>query len=124
LKFYASIRVEVRRLAAIKEGEQVVGNRTRIKVVKNKVAAPFREAEVDVLYGQGISREGDLLDLAAAHSLVEKSGSWYSYRGERIGQGRENARILLKEQPELRERLDAELRRLLGLTGTAEAAAA
>lgn len=115
LKFYASVRVEVRRSAAIKEGDNVVGSRTKIKVVKNKVAAPFHEAEVDILYGQGISREGDLLDLAAARNLVEKSGSWYSYRGERIGQGRENARYFLREHPEICTRLEAELRRILGL---------
>jgi recombination protein RecA len=115
LKFYASVRVEVRRSAAIKEGENVVGSRTKIKVVKNKVAAPFREAEVDILYGQGISREGDLLDLATARNLVEKSGSWYSYRGERIGQGRENARSFLREHPEIGACLEAELRRTLGL---------
>src|SRR5437588_1121800 len=96
LKFYASIRVDIRRIAAIKEGDVVTGSRTRVKVVKNKVAAPFRESEFDILYGEGISREGDLLDLAANHNILEKSGSWYSYKGERIGQGRENARQFLK----------------------------
>src|SRR5712671_5207244 len=101
LKFYSSVRVEVRRIGAIKDGEQVAGNRTRIKVVKNKVAAPFREAEVDILYGQGISREGDLLDLGAEQGVVEKSGSWFSFRGERLGQGRENARLFLKEHPDI-----------------------
>ena len=106
LKFYCSVRIEVRRNAAIKDGDQIVGNRTKIKVVKNKVASPFREAEVDVLYGLGISREGDLLDLAVVHNMVEKSGSWYSFKGERIGQGRENARNYLREHPELRDRLD------------------
>jgi recombination protein RecA len=111
LKFYASVRAEVRRMAAIKDGEKVIGNRTKIKVVKNKVAAPFREAEVDILYGEGISRVGDLLD------LVEKSGSWYSFGGERIGQGRENARAFLLANPESCERLDAELRKRLGLDG-------
>jgi recombination protein RecA len=118
LKFYSSVRVEVRRMAAIKDAETVVGNRTKIKVVKNKVAAPFREAEVDILYGQGISREGDLLDLGVTQELVEKSGSWFSYGGERIGQGRENARAFLIANPELTERLDGELRRQLGLTAS------
>jgi recombination protein RecA len=116
LKFYASIRVDIRRVAAIKEGENVVGSRTKVKVVKNKLAAPFREAEFDILYGQGISREGDLLDLGVAHNLVEKSGSWYSFQGERIGQGRENARQFLRDNPEIADRLEAELRRVLGLT--------
>jgi recombination protein RecA len=115
LKFYSSVRTEVRRMAAIKDGEQVVGNRTKIKIVKNKVAAPFREAEVDILYGVGISREGDLLDLGAAQGLVEKSGSWFSFGGERIGQGRENARTFLADNPALTDRLDAQLRRQLGL---------
>src|SRR5579862_9776073 len=114
LKFYSSVRAEVRRMGAIKDGEQVVGNRTKIKIVKNKVAAPFREAEVDILYGEGISREGDLLDLGVAQELVEKSGSWFSYAGERIGQGRENARGYLIANPEMREQLDAALRKHLG----------
>ena len=113
LKFYSSVRAEVRRLAAIKEGESVTGNRTRVKLVKNKVAAPFREAEFDLLYGEGISREGDLLDLGSTHGVLERAGAWYSYHGDRIGQGRENARVFLKEHPEVRERLDAELRCLL-----------
>ena len=116
LKFYSSVRTEVRRMAAIKDGEQVVGNRTKVKIVKNKVAAPFREAEVDILYGMGISREGDLLDLGVAQELVEKSGSWFSFGGERIGQGRENARAYLTANPALADRLDALLRRQLGLT--------
>jgi recombination protein RecA len=115
LKFYASVRADVRRIATIKDGEGVVGSRTRIRIVKNKVAAPFREAEVDLMHGEGISREADLLDLGVSQGLVEKSGSWFSYRGERIGQGREAARHFLKEQAELRERLDAELRTSLGL---------
>jgi recombination protein RecA len=117
LKFYSSVRTEVRRLAAIKDGEKAIGNRVKVKVVKNKVAAPFREAEFDLLYGEGISREGDLLDLAAAQGLIEKSGSWYSYGGERIGQGRENARNFLRENPGVRDKLDAELRSRLGLVG-------
>jgi recombination protein RecA len=118
LKFYASVRIEVRRTGAIKDGETVAGNRTKIKVVKNKVAAPFREVEVDILYGQGISKEGDLLDLGATHSVVEKSGSWYSFQGERIGQGRDNARNFLLEHPETADKLDTALRALLGLTAT------
>src|SRR3954470_12542417 len=97
LKFYSSVRADIRRIAAIKDGDVVIGNRTKVKVVKNKVAPPFREAEFDIIYGEGISREGDLLDLGVAQNLVEKSGSWYSYKGDRIGQGRENARSFLKE---------------------------
>ncbi len=115
LKFYSSVRVEVRRIASLKDGDQVIGNRTKIKVVKNKVAAPFRDAEVDILYGEGISREGDLLDLGAEQGVVEKSGAWFSYQGERLGQGRDNARTLLKERPELRERIDAAIRQKIGL---------
>jgi recombination protein RecA len=105
LKFYSSVRLDVRRIAALKEGEEVVGNRTRVKVVKNKVAPPFRQAEFDILYNQGISREGDLLDLGADAGIVEKSGAWFSYEGERIGQGRENARRFLQENPAVCERL-------------------
>ncbi|HLH03175.1 MAG TPA: recombinase RecA [Bryobacteraceae bacterium] len=116
LKFFASVRAEVRRTTALKDGETVIGNRTKIKVVKNKIAPPFREAEVDVLYGVGISKEGDLLDLGVDQKILEKSGSWYSYKGERIGQGRENARQTLKDRPELRNALDAELREALGLS--------
>ena len=116
LKFYSSVRIEVRRIGAIKDGDQIMGNRTKIKVVKNKVAAPFREVEVDILYGQGISREGDLLDLAATHEVVEKSGSWFSYSSERMGQGRENARLFLKEHTDIRDKIDAILRHKLGLT--------
>ncbi len=101
LKFYSSVRVDIRRIAAIKEGDVVTGNRTKVKIVKNKVAAPFREAEFDILYGEGISREGDVLDLAVANNIVEKSGAWYSYAGERIGQGRENTRTFLKENKDI-----------------------
>jgi len=115
LKFYASIRADIRRIAAIKEGDAVTGNRTRVRIVKNKVAAPFREAEFDILYGEGISREGDLIDLGVAQNLVEKSGSWYSYKGERIGQGRENARKFLRDNPDIRDRMEAELRAALGI---------
>src|SRR5271154_4522519 len=110
LKFYSSVRVEVRRMGAIKDGEAVVGNRTKVKVVKNKVAAPFREAEVDILYGHGISREGDLLDLGATEAIVEKSGAWYSYQGERLGQGRETARAFLKEHTAIRAKIDLAVR--------------
>ena len=102
-------------MSAIKDGEQVVGNRTKIKVVKNKIAAPFREAEVDILYGEGISRESDLIDLGAEQGIVEKSGSWFSYGGERLGQGRDNARLFLKEHPEVRQKIDAALREKIGL---------
>ncbi len=115
LKFYSTVRVEVRRAGTIKDGDRVVGNRTKVKIVKNKVAAPFKETEVDLLYGEGLSRESDLLDLGAAHSLVEKSGSWFSFKGERIGQGRENARIFLKEHPDVLAGIDGELRKLLEL---------
>jgi recombination protein RecA len=127
LKFYSSMRIDIRRIQAIKEGDKVVGSRTRAKVVKNKLAAPFRDAEFDVIYGEGISLEGDLLDLGVAHNLVEKSGAWFSFGGERIGQGRENTRQFLRENPDIREKLEQTLRRKLGLPGIAagaEAAAA
>jgi recombination protein RecA len=115
LKFYASIRVDIRRIAAIKDGDNVIGNRTKVKVVKNKLAAPFREAEFDIIYGEGISREGDLIDLSVLHNLLDKSGSWISYKGERIGQGRENAKQFLKDNPDIRQQLDIDLRKALGL---------
>ena len=115
LKFYSSVRVDIRRIAAIKDGETVTGNRTKVKIVKNKVAAPFREAEFDIIYGEGASKEGDLIDLGVTKNLVEKSGSWYSYKGERIGQGRDNARQFLKDNPDVRTKLDTELRKTLGL---------
>jgi recombination protein RecA len=115
LKFYSSVRVDIRRIAAVKEGDVVTGSRTKVKVVKNKVAAPFREAEFDILYGEGISREGDLLDLAVNHNILEKSGSWFSYKGERIGQGRENARQFLKDNQDIKTAVDTELRKQLGL---------
>ncbi len=121
LKFYSSVRLDIRRIAAIKDGEAVTGNRTKVKIVKNKVAAPFREAEFDIIYGEGVSREGDLLDLGSANNIIEKSGSWFSYKGERIGQGRENARQFLKDNPDIRTKIDAELRKALGLTRTADA---
>jgi recombination protein RecA len=115
LKFFSSVRVDVRRATPIKDGETVVGNRTKIKIVKNKIAAPFREAEVDILYGHGISREGDLLDMGALHGVLEKSGSWYSFKGERIGQGRDTARQTLLERPEICLSVETALRLKLGL---------
>jgi recombination protein RecA len=115
LKFYASMRVDIRRIQAIKEGDRVVGSRTRAKVVKNKVAAPFREAEFDIVYGEGISREGDLLDLGVDKGVIEKSGTWLSYAGERMGQGRENARTFLKENKDIRDKLEHALRKKLEL---------
>ena len=116
LKFYSSVRIDIRRIAAIKDGDSVIGSRTKVKVVKNKTAAPFRDAEFDILYGEGISREGDLLDIAVEHNLVEKSGSWYSYNGERIGQGRENARQFLKDNRDIYAKLEADAKKELGLT--------
>jgi len=124
LKFYSSVRIDIRRISAIKDGDSVIGNRTRVKVVKNKVASPFKEAEFDILYGEGTSREGDLIDIGVSKSVVEKSGSWFSYRGERIGQGRENARLYLKEHPEVMLKLDQELRLALGIVPQTEAAVA
>jgi recombination protein RecA len=127
LKFYATIRLDIRRIAAIKDGDAVVGNRTKVKVVKNKVASPFREAEFDIIYGEGVSKEGDLLDLGVAQNIIEKSGSWFSYKSDRIGQGRENARQFLKDNPDIRQAIDLELRKALGLIKVevaAEAAAA
>ena len=124
LKFYSSVRIDIRRIAAIKDGDQVVGSRTRVKIVKNKTAAPFREAEFDMMYGEGISREGDLIDLAVNANLLEKSGSWFSYKGERIGQGRENAKQFLKENKDIAAKLEAEVRKALGLVSAAEKAQA
>lgn len=121
LKFYSSVRIDIRRIGAVKDGDVVVGSRTKVKIVKNKVAAPFRDAEFDILYGEGISREGDTLDLAVLHNIVEKSGAWYSYSGERIGQGRENVRNYLKDNKETFARIDAELRQKLGLKASEEA---
>src|ERR1700685_4448381 len=115
LKFYASMRVDIRRIQAIKDGDKVVGNRTRAKIVKNKVAAPFREAEFDIVYGEGVSREGDLIDLGVSTGLLEKSGTWISFGGERMGQGRENARVFLKENKDIRAKIEHDLRKLLGL---------
>ncbi|HUZ46792.1 MAG TPA: recombinase RecA [Terriglobia bacterium] len=115
LKFYSSVRLDIRRIAAIKDGDRIVGNRTRAKVVKNKMAPPFREAEFDILYGEGISKEGDLIDVAVGLNLIEKSGSWYSYGGERIGQGRENARHFLCENTDILKKIEAEARKALNL---------
>ena len=116
LKFYASVRIDIRRIAAIKDGDVVVGSRTRVKIVKNKVAPPFREAEFDIMYGEGISREGDLLDLAVDKNIVEKSGAWFAFQGERLGQGRENARQFLKDNPDYRGRVELGLREIMGLS--------
>jgi recombination protein RecA len=113
LKFYASLRLDIRRIGAIKKGDEVIGNQTRVKVVKNKMAPPFKQAEFEILYGQGISREGELLDLGVEHNLVEKSGAWYSYNGDRIGQGKENCREFLKENPEIANDIDQRLREML-----------
>jgi len=124
LKFYASMRVDIRRIQAIKEGDRVVGSRTRAKVVKNKVAAPFREAEFDILYGEGISGEGDLLDLGVDKGVIEKSGTWLSYSGERMGQGRENARVFLKENKDIREKIEHALRKKLEIPGPGQNTAA
>ncbi len=115
LKFYSSIRLDIRRIASLKDGDQVIGSRAKVKVVKNKVAPPFREAEFDILYGEGISREGDLLDLAVEQKIVEKSGAWFAFEGERLGQGRENARQFLREHRDIREEIDTRLRKGLGL---------
>ena len=121
LKFYSSVRIDIRRIGAVKDGDSVVGSRTKVKIVKNKVAAPFRDAEFDILYGEGISREGDILDLAVLHNIIDKSGAWYSYQGERIGQGRENVRAFLKDNKDVFARVDAELRKKLGIAGVAAA---
>ena len=115
LKFYASVRIDIRRIAAIKDGDQVVGGRTRVKVVKNKVAPPFREAEFDVMYGEGISKEGDLLDMAVEKKIVEKSGAWFAYGGERLGQGRENVKQFMKDNPAITAAIEEKVRRELGL---------
>jgi recombination protein RecA len=122
LKFYSSIRIDIRRIAAIKDGDRVVGNRTKVKIVKNKIAAPFREAEFDILYGEGISKEGDLIDVGAERNIFEKSGAWFSYAGERIGQGRENARQFLRDNPDVRKKVETEVRKALNLPPVMEPA--
>jgi recombination protein RecA len=116
LKFYASVRIDIRRIGAIKDGETVVGGRTRVKVVKNKLAPPFREAEFDVMYGEGVSREGDLIDIAVEHKIIEKSGAWFAYGGERLGQGRENVKNFLKENVDVRSAIDEKVRKALGMS--------
>ena len=124
LKFYATMRIDIRRLNPIKEGQEIIGNRTRVKVVKNKIAPPFKETEFDIIYGRGISREGDVLDMAVAVNVVEKSGTWYSYKGERLGQGRENAKNFLHEQVDLLTEIESRVRELYGLQALPGAAAA
>jgi recombination protein RecA len=123
LKFYSSVRVDIRRITSIKDGENVVGNRTKVKVVKNKMAPPFREAEFDIMYGEGISKYGEIIDIGVENKIVDKSGAWFSYKGERLGQGRENAKNVLRENKELCERIEAEVRASLGI-GKPQAAAA
>ena len=124
LKFYASVRIDIRRIGAIKDGENVIGGRTRVKVVKNKMAPPFREAEFDIVYGEGVSREGDLLDLAVEKKIVEKSGAWFSYGGERLGQGRENVKAFLREHTDIRDAIDVKVRRELGMLRETDATGA
>ena len=121
LKFYSSLRLDIRRIGSIKDGDRFVGNRTKVKVVKNKVAPPFRECEFDIVYGEGISREGDVIDLGVANKIVEKSGAWFSYKGERLGQGRENAKQTLRDNPELLQRVETDVRVALGITPAAAA---
>jgi recombination protein RecA len=123
LKFYASVRLDIRRIGAIKAGEEVVGNQTRVKVVKNKVAPPFREAEFEIMYGTGISREGEVIEMGVAQNLIEKSGSWYSYKGERIGQGKENVREYLKQHPQTSKEIESALRAKLLVPKKGEAVA-
>ncbi|HKJ88845.1 MAG TPA: recombinase RecA, partial [Gammaproteobacteria bacterium] len=120
LKFYSAVRLDIRRTGAIKQGEEVLGNHTRVKVIKNKVAPPFREAEFDILYGEGVSRESEIIDLGVEHNLIEKSGAWYSYNGERIGQGKQNVRQFLKDNPEMAADLEARIREAAGLSPVPE----
>ncbi len=122
LKFYSTVRADIRRIGAIKDGDRVVGNRTKVKIVKNKVAPPFRECEFDIMYGEGISREGDVIDLGVVHRAIEKAGAWFSYKGERLGQGRENAKQTLKDNPEMLRRIENEVRAALGIGGVVEEA--
>ena len=116
LKFYASVRIDIRRIGAIKDGDNIVGGRTRVKIVKNKMAAPFREAEFDIMYGEGVSREGDLIDIAVEHKIIEKSGAWFAYGGERLGQGRENVKSFLKEHVDMRTEIEEKVRKVLGMS--------
>jgi len=115
LKFYASLRLDIRKTGTLKDGQEIIGTRTKVKVVKNKIAPPFKEAEFDILYGEGISKEGDILDLGVAHDIVEKSGTWYSYGGNRIGQGRDNARLYLKDHPEALTEIETKVKQTYGL---------
>ncbi|MGZ5651882.1 MAG: recombinase RecA, partial [Usitatibacter sp.] len=117
LKFYASVRIDIRRIGSIKRGEEVIGNETRVKVVKNKVAPPFKTADFDILYNEGISREGEIIELGVLHRVVEKSGAWYAYRGEKIGQGKDNTREFLREHPEMAEEIEAKIREAVGIAG-------
>ncbi|MCC7080977.1 MAG: recombinase RecA [Burkholderiales bacterium] len=123
LKFYASVRIDIRRIGSIKKGDEVIGSETRAKVVKNKVAPPFRQAEFDILYGEGISLEGEIIELGVAHRIVEKAGAWYSYKGDRIGQGKDNAREYLREHPETAEEIEAKIREAVGVPSAAAAVA-
>jgi recombination protein RecA len=115
LKFYSSVRIDIRRIGAIKKSDEVIGNETRVKVVKNKVAPPFRQAEFDILYGQGISREGEIIDLGVQHKIVDKAGAWYSYNGDRIGQGKDNVREFLRQNPELAVEIENKVREIVGV---------
>lgn len=124
LKFYASVRLDIRRTGSIKSGEEVIGNETKVKVVKNKVAPPFKVADFDILYGEGISREGEILELGVLHKIVDKSGAWYAYKGDRIGQGKDNARIFLRDNPALAEEIEAKIRAAVGVGGATAAAEA
>jgi recombination protein RecA len=121
LKFYASVRLDIRRIGAIKKGDEIIGNETKVKVVKNKVSPPFKEAFFDILYGQGISREGEIIELGVAHKFIDKSGAWYAYNGDKIGQGKDNAREYLKEHPEIAKEIEAKVRAAVGVnpSGTA-----
>jgi len=120
LKFYASVRMDVRRIETLKDGTNAVGNRTRVKVVKNKMAPPFKQAEFDILYGKGISREGSLIDMGVDQSFIRKSGSWFTYEGEQLGQGKENARSFLAEHTDMRDEIEAKVRQAVGMTGFTE----
>jgi recombination protein RecA len=121
LKFYASVRIDIRRTGAIKSGEEVIGSETRVKVVKNKVAPPFKTADFDILYGEGISREGEIIELGVIHKVVEKSGAWYAYKGEKIGQGKDNSRKFLKDNPEMAQEIEAKIRAIVGVAGRGDA---
>ncbi|HPP48055.1 MAG TPA: DNA recombination/repair protein RecA, partial [Accumulibacter sp.] len=124
LKFYASVRLDIRRIGGIKKGDEVIGNETRVKVVKNKVAPPFREAIFDILYGEGTSRAGEIIELGVMHKLIEKSGSWYAYNGEKIGQGKDNVREFLKSKPQIAEEIEAKIRAAVNIPGRSSTTAA